>query len=120
MEFDCQQRRRFFATFKTDFALALDFDPEEVFDTYYNAKLKSEIQGNYMKIDVYFQTLNVREIVQKKKYSADTFTAALGGGLSLYLGVALILLFEIVELGYDVFIAVWNHINKSSRSSAAA
>ena len=45
-------------------------------------------------------------------FQPDSFTAALGGGLSLFLGVALILLFEIVELGYDVFMAVWKHTNK--------
>ena len=60
-----------FANFQQDLALALDFDEEDVYDSLYNAKIRSEIQGNYLKVDVYFQTLNVRQIVQAKKYTVS-------------------------------------------------
>ncbi len=33
----------------------------------------------------------------------------MGGGLSLYLGVAIILLFELVELGYDLVVNLWRN-----------
>ncbi len=91
----------------------MGFEAKDVFDSLYNTKLKQEIQQNYLKADVYFQTLNVREIVQSKKFAGDTIMASIGGGLSLYLGVAIILLFELFELGYDIFVGVWKHGSKT-------
>ncbi len=100
---------------QTDLALELGFDEDEVYDTGTNEVFKDRIQQNYLKVDVYFQTLNVREVKQSKKYSFDSAFAALGGGLSLYLGVAIILVFEILELAYDIWLACWKHSAKTSR-----
>ena len=36
----------------------------------------------------------------------------LGGALSLYLGIAIIMCFELLELTFDLFINVWNHLAK--------
>ena len=49
----------------------MDFEKWQVYDSLYNNKIRTEIQGNYLKIDVYFQTLNVRQIVQEKKYTVS-------------------------------------------------
>ena len=61
------------------------------------------IQANYLKIDVYFKTLNVQTITQQEKYNAEGYFAALGGALSFYIGIAIIMAFEIVEFFYDLF-----------------
>ncbi len=49
----------------------LGYDRIKVFDAFYNEKLKAEIQHNYLKVNIYFQTLNVREIEQTPKYSVS-------------------------------------------------
>ncbi len=49
-----------------------------------------------------------------------TAFGALGGGLSLYLGVAIILLFEIVELGYDLVVNLWRHKRAESKSKMSS
>jgi len=38
--------------------------------------------------------------------------ASLGGALSLYLGVAIIMVFELVELAVDLVLNVWNYKSK--------
>ncbi len=128
------------AELQSTLALENDFDESEVFgDSTIAQYLRSEIQQNYLKVEVYFQTLNVREIREMKKYTVSTrekmslsncwytcylfwlgcqgnffffklqlqgTVAAIGGSLSLYLGVALILCFELVELFFDVLLAL--------------
>ena len=91
--------------------------------------IKQRIQEDFVKADVYFQTLNVQTIRQEKKYSVsftalkwdslwlksfippqiDGFFAGLGGALSLFLGMALVMLFEVVEFLFDLFMGVWRH-----------
>ena len=65
------------------------------------------VQNNYLKIDIYFKTLNVQTIVQQAKYNAEGYFAALGGALSFYIGVAIIMAFEIIEFFYDLFMNIW-------------
>ncbi len=43
---------------------------------------------------------------EEAKYSFDSAFAALGGSLSLYLGIAIIMCFELLELGYDITAAI--------------
>ncbi len=70
--------------------------------------IKQELQQDYTKAEVYFQTLNVQSIVQRAKYTDEGFFAGLGGALSLYLGVAIIMVFELLEFFFDIFMNTWH------------
>ena len=49
-------------------ALESGFDSEDV-NSDQTTILRQEIQQNYLKVEAYFQTLNVREITEIKKYT---------------------------------------------------
>ncbi len=74
-------------------------------------ELQEMIQINYHKAEIFFKTLNIQTIVQTAKYNDEGYFAALGGALSFYIGFALIMVFEIVEFFYDLFIACWLAMN---------
>ncbi len=96
--------------------------------------IKSSLLEDYARADVYFKTLNVQTVEERAKYpnvrisratrkrlffrillnkcfQVASLFASLGGALSLYLGVAIIMCFELVELLYDVATNVWRHLN---------
>ncbi len=79
--------------------------------------LQFRLQTNYLRLEIYFQTLNVRVESEEAKYSFDSAFAALGGSLSLYLGIAIIMCFELLELGYEIVVAVmWSQGKPISRA----
>lgn len=47
----------------------LEFPPEFIQDEEYSVILREEIQDNYLKAEVYFQSLNVKRVVQKEKFT---------------------------------------------------
>lgn len=76
-----------------------------------NDDIEKTIQKNYLKGNIYYQSLNVQAIVQEAKYTDESYFAALGGALSFYIGLAIFIVFELLEFFYDVFINVWRHVN---------
>lgn len=82
-------------------------------------KVKSQIQEDYTKVDVYFQTLNVKAIVQSPVVPDEALISNLGGAFSLYLGVALIMAFEVVEFLWDVATAIMQYLAVSGLPSKA-
>ncbi|KAJ4451592.1 hypothetical protein ANN_03061 [Periplaneta americana] len=66
-------------------------------------KEKLKIQNNLVKIDVYFEKLRVKSIEQSPTYKVQTFIGSLGGALSLYLGITLLMLIEVVEALFRLF-----------------
>jgi hypothetical protein len=66
---------------------------------------KAKVQQDYARVDVYFQTLNVKSIVQTPTYPGSSLVSNIGGALSLYLGIAIIMAFELVELMWDILVA---------------
>jgi len=52
---------------------------------------------NIMEIKVFFKTLNTATLVQSPQYSDFSLLSSLGGSLSLYLGISLVMLAELVE-----------------------
>ncbi|XP_023716562.1 amiloride-sensitive sodium channel subunit beta-like isoform X1 [Cryptotermes secundus] len=58
---------------------------------------KLKIQNNLLKIDVYFENLRVKSVEQSPTYKVQTFVGSLGGALSLYLGITLLMLVEVME-----------------------
>ena len=70
--------------------------------------------------EIYYQTMNVVTIQQDPKYTVglqkllqlnffsfqpQSLFGALGGGLSLYLGCAVVMIFEVIELLVDLVLA---------------
>ena len=43
-------------------------------------------------------------------FQTETIVSGFGGALSLYLGVAIILLFELIELTCFLFVKGWRHV----------
>ena len=50
-----------------------------------------------LQISIYYRTYDVMEFTERPEYSMDSFLSALGGALSLFLGVSLVQAFEVVE-----------------------
>ena len=57
-------------------------------------------------VQVYFKSLNVQRVQESPSYQfADgSLMSSLGGAISLYLGIALAMIFEVIELIIDFFI----------------
>ncbi|XP_049786002.1 uncharacterized protein LOC126188440 [Schistocerca cancellata] len=84
----------------------------------HGAKLHPEkqiIKDNALKIDVYFENLRVQQTVQTAAYEPQAFVASLGGALSLYLGISLLMLVEVVELIIRVISDLYNHFRKQTQ-----
>jgi hypothetical protein len=49
---------------------------------------------------------------------SEGFFAGVGGALSLYLGIAIVMGFELLELCYDLFIGIWTFYNATKKRHA--
>jgi len=67
--------------------------------------IKQKIQEDFTRAEIYYQTMNVVTIQQDPKYNLQSLFGALGGGLSLYLGCAVVMIFEVIELLVDLVLA---------------
>ena len=70
---------------------------------------KAEIQEDYTRADVYYQTLNVQSIEQNEAYPGSDLVPGLGGALSLYLGIAIVMAFEVLELIFDLIANIFSN-----------
>ena len=70
---------------------------------------RTKIQEDYTRADVYYQTLNVRSIIQNPAYPLSQLVPGIGGALSLYLGIAIVMAFEVLELIFDLMLALFRH-----------
>ena len=50
-----------------------------------------------MKVQVYYGSQSVTSIEEVGKYNFESLLSSFGGALSLYLGVSLVALFELIE-----------------------
>eukprot|EP00090_Calanus_glacialis_P004580 TRINITY_DN13435_c1_g1_i1.p1 TRINITY_DN13435_c1_g1~~TRINITY_DN13435_c1_g1_i1.p1 ORF type:complete len:302 (-),score=83.60 TRINITY_DN13435_c1_g1_i1:31-864(-) len=76
-------------------------------------EIKKTIQQDFTRVEVYYQTLNIQSIVQTEKYDLQSLFGSLGGALSLYLGCAVVMLFELVELIIDIGMRLWRNQKKN-------
>jgi len=58
---------------KTDLALDLGFKPFELVHPDLSSKLKKGLQNNFIRVNVYFESLEVRTITQKAKYNVSLY-----------------------------------------------
>ena len=61
-----------------------------------------QAQQNYLQVDIYFMSLNVKSIKETARYNVVTFIATLGGSLGVWVGFSVCMLFELLELLIDL------------------
>ncbi|CAG0887660.1 unnamed protein product [Darwinula stevensoni] len=59
---------------------------------------RQQIKDEFIKLDIYFKSLNMHTVGESAKYDVPNLIASLGGAMGLYLGIALVMAFEILEL----------------------
>ena len=62
------------------------------------------VKENLLQVSIFYSSLNERNIQEDIKYTTDTITYAVGGAISLYLGISLSMVFEVIEFFIDLLI----------------
>ncbi|XP_012268274.3 amiloride-sensitive sodium channel subunit gamma-like [Athalia rosae] len=70
----------------------------EGYQSDHRTREKQLVLQNVLTIDVFFENLRVQSINQQPTYKLQSFVGSLGGALSLYLGVTLFMLLEVLEV----------------------
>ena len=60
--------------------------------------LRRRVTSSYLKVSVYFEDKVVTRVVEEPKHDTRSILSNLGGATSLFLGISLIALFELLEL----------------------
>jgi len=63
------------------------------------------VAENLLQVNVYFKSLNVRTVIEEPIYDridGAAFISALGGALSLFLGISISMVFEVIEFVIDL------------------
>ncbi len=115
---------------------------DDAVETYgFSSAGSSTMMENLLAVEVYFTSLNVQEITEEPVYSSvsnsniflcfpicqtfeiltfqwysSEFISALGGALSLYLGISLAMFFELVEFFLELNLNIYRYIFKGKRS----
>merc|ERR1712150_90696 len=66
-----------------------------------------ETGHNLLKVNIYYQQLNVMTITESAEYGIFDLCSSIGGALSLYLGISLAMFFEVVEFIIDILISIF-------------
>ena len=61
-------------------------------------------KADYLKLDVYLMSLNVKSITETARYTTASFISTLGGSLGAWLGFSVCMIFEVLELAIDLII----------------
>lgn len=61
-------------------------------------EVKTHVQTTMMKVRIFYETKSVEDIGESKKYNFSSIVSALGGAISLYLGVSMVSIFEIFDV----------------------
>lgn len=62
------------------------------------AFLRELVRGQFVSVKVYYGTMSVSYVKELAKYNFESLLSSFGGAFSLYLGISLVALFEVVEL----------------------
>ncbi|XP_068237355.1 uncharacterized protein [Palaemon carinicauda] len=83
--------------------------PPEPSEDYANAKYKTGLrESSLMKVEVFYNSLSMEQIYQSQVYSTPwDLVSSLGGALSLYMGISVFLMMEVLEL---FIILIYNSI----------
>ena len=66
--------------------------------TYFLDKCHKVVEANFLSLAVFFESTTVTVIKEVPKYTPDSLLSSLGGALSLYLGISIISMFELLQL----------------------
>ena len=69
-----------------------DPDVAAIFD-----KVKDHVQANLLRIRIYYDSKSVQSIVESPQYPQSSIVSNIGGVISLYLGISLVSIFELVD-----------------------
>ena len=61
-------------------------------------------KADYLKLDVYLMSLNVKSITETARYTTASFISTLGGSLGAWLGFSVCMIFEVLELAIDLIL----------------
>ena len=87
--------------------MSFNYIQPQAADSYgYNGSttLSADVANNLLQINIYFTTLNIHTIQESITYEWNTIIYALGGAMSLYLGISLVMIFEVFEWLIDTMI----------------
>ena len=65
-----------------------------------------DVKEDYLKVDIYFMSLNVKSITESARYTVVSFISTLGGSLGVWVGFSVCMIFEVVELFIDLCINI--------------
>ena len=71
-----------------------------------------DVKEDYLKVDIYFMSLNVKSITETARYTLVSFISALGGNLGVWVGFSVCMIFEVIELVIDLCILLVCKIKK--------
>ena len=63
------------------------------------------MKDDYLRVDVYFMSLNVKTITETARYNRYTFISTLGGSIGVWVGFSVCMIFELIELLIDIGIS---------------
>ena len=56
------------------------------------------IRANFLSLDIYYESTVVTTVREEPKFTPDTLMSSLGGALSLYLGISVLSMLEVLEV----------------------
>ena len=82
------------------------FSPQDLAAKLYGYRRgdNSGLGKNLLQVNVYFSTLNINRVTESVTYSTNTMIYAFGGAMSLYLGISLVMVFEVIEWLIDTLL----------------
>ena len=98
--------------YQTSAQTAYGFDSDDA------AADKMSLAENLLQVQIYFTSLNVQVITESAVYdwNDSSMVAAIGGALSLYLGISISMIFEVIELFLDFFHNTFLYCKGGSRA----
>lgn len=60
-------------------------------------RMEKYLREQYLKVQIFYSSMGALKTVELPKYNLESFLVKLGGAFSLYLGICVVSLFEIVE-----------------------
>ena len=78
----------------------------------------TKIRENLLAVKVFFQSLNIRNIEEAVKYDITTSIYAIGGAISLYLGMSISMGFEVLEFIIDCILNVSVNCSKNKNKKS--
>ena len=67
------------------------------------------LKMDLLKVNVFMKTKNIKKVVETPTYDYITILYAIGGAVSLFLGISITMLFEVLELFADMVINLANY-----------